>query len=215
MIRLILALAVFLVPLSARADYFVWQDPDSGLTASFPDTWNVVHNQKPGDVLTIIAPSANDQPICKIRVTEDRRYVIFPPEYGRDVQKVAVSYPFWQKYLGEYDGYNLYRVYDGAGFGRWHASYALASYTTHSGTVIQQRRGIMFASLYNDKLYILECSSLSHAYERWAGQFQDIVKSVDFKKAYHEKVTGEYADFLNDAQLYFWSQTGPDGTVGY
>lgn len=206
---------IVLFPAAARADYFHWRDPESGLTITFPDTWNQQNNRKPEDKLTVMAPSDNDQPVCKVKVTDDRRYVIFPPELGRDVQKTAVSVPFWKDYLGEYDGYNLSRVYDGAGLGRWHASYALASYKTHLGTAQQTRRAIMFASLYNDKLYILECSSLNHAYERWAPMFQSIVKSVDFKKAYHELKIGDYANFLKGADLYFWSQTGPDGTIGY
>jgi hypothetical protein len=211
-----IVLSVFCVlPSAARADYYLWRDADSGLTISFPDTWKVQNNAKPDDIITVMGPSDNDQPVCKVTVHDDRRYVIFPPEYGRDVQKVAVSTPFWKQYLGEYDGYDLNRVYDGGGLGRWHASYALASYKAHLGTVMQTRRAIMFASLYNDKLYILECSSLNHAYEAWAPMFQSIVKSVDFKKAYHELPIGEYANFLKGADLYFWSQTGPDGTVGY
>lgn len=215
MIRFLILSLLVLTPTVARADYFLWKDPKSGLTISFPDTWEVVHNQKPDEVITVIGSSVHDNPVCKVAVNDDKRFVIFPAEYGRDVQKVAVSAPFWDKYLAQYEGYNLDRVYDGAGLGRWHASYALASYTTHSGTVLQVRRGIMFASLYNDKLYTLECSSLNHAYEAWAPAFKDIIKSVDFKKAYHEFPTGEYANFLKGADQYFWSQSAPDGTVAY
>lgn len=215
MIRFLMAVLILMMPVSAQADYFVWQDAKSGLTMSFPDTWNVVHNQKPEDILTIIAPSDHDQPVCKVRVHPDKRFVIYPPDFGRDVQKTAVSAPFWDSYLAQYEGYQLDRVYDGAGLGRWHASYALASYSTHSGTVMQTRRAIMFASLYNDKLYALECSTLNHAYEKWAVSFKDIVKSIDFKKAYHEFPTGEYANFLKGADHYFWSQSAPDGTTAY
>lgn len=209
-------LTVFLLlPLSARADYFVWRDPGSGLSISFPDTWKVLSSKKPDEILTVMAPSDNAQPVCKVKVRDDRRYVIFPAGYGKDVQNVAVSVPFWKQYLGEYDGYNLARVYDGAGFGRWYASYAIGGYKVMNGTVLQLRRSLMFASLYNDKLYILECSALNHAYDEWAMMFQSVVKSVDFKKAHHEFPIGEYANFLKGADLYFWSQTGPDGTIGY
>lgn len=212
---LLILIAASILPLQAQADYFVWRDPASGLSISFPDTWKVLSSQKSDEILTIMAPSDNAQPTCKVKVRDDRRYVIFPAEYGRDVQNVAVSVPFWKQYLADYDGYNLARVYDGAGFGRWYASYAVGGYKAHSGSVAQLRRALMFASLYNDKLYILECSALSHAYEDWAMMFQSVVKSVDFKKAYHEFPIGEYANFLKGADLYFWSQTGPDGTVGY
>ncbi|MCB1530053.1 MAG: hypothetical protein KDJ42_03475 [Alphaproteobacteria bacterium] len=215
MFRILLLITVLFYASPARADYFLWEDQKSGLTISFPDTWKVQSNRNPDDIFTVMAPSENDQPVCKVKVREERRYVIYPPKFGSDVQKVAVSAPFWEQYLGEYSGHNLSNVYDGAGLGRWFASYALASYATYSGNVLQHRRALMFASLYNDKLYILECSTLNHAYEDWRVIFQSIVKSIDFKKAYNENVTGYYANFLKGADHYFWSQTDPVGTAGY
>jgi len=73
----------------------------------------------------------------------------------------------------------------------------------------------MFASLYYDTLYIIECSSLNHAFENWQKNFQSIIKSVDFKKIMHEHKHGHYDNFLKDADMYFWTQTGPDGTISY
>lgn len=206
---------LFFVATPAKADYFVWKDEKTGLSITFPDTWKVQSNLHPDTILTIMAPSDYDQPVCKVNVTPDKRYTIFPARYGDAVQRVAVSKPFWKSYLGNYDTQNIDNVYDGAGLGRWFASYALASYTQRFGTVMQTRRAIMFASLYNDKLYVVECSALNHAYERWALDFKSVIKSVDFKKAYHELPHGEYANFLKNSELYFWAQPGPEGTTGY
>ena len=200
----------------AKADYFVWEDPKSGLTMSFPDTWQrQTLREGAGEVLRIVAPSQNDDPVCTINVTDDKRYTIFPADYGDGVQRTAVSIPFWKSYMANYDDYTIGRVFDGAGLGRWRASYAFASYDKRAGTAYQQRRGIMFASLYNDKLFIVECSSLAHAYETWGPNFRSVIKSIDFKKMYHEHMVGEYADFLKDADLNFWSQTGLEGTIAY
>jgi hypothetical protein len=148
-------------------------------------------------------------------VTDDKRFQIFPADYGDAVQRTAVSIPFWKDYMGRYDDYTIDRVFDGGGLGRWRASYAFASYGKRAGTAYQQRRGIMFASLYYDKLYIVECSSLNHAYEAWGANFRSIIKSIDFKKMYHEHLVGDYANFLRDADLNFWAQTGPEGTISY
>lgn len=211
---LILA-AVLIFPTAAKADYFVWKDEKTGLAITFPDTWKMQNNVGDNTILTVMGSSYNDQPVCKVDVKDDKRYTIFPAKYGADIQKIAVSTPFWEKYLAQYDEYNLGTVYDGAGLGRWYASYALASYNRHFGTVIQQRRAIMYASLYRDKLYVIECSALDHAYERWEGDFRGIIKSVDFDKAYHEVPTGEYANFLEEAETFFWSQTSPLGTTAY
>lgn len=185
------------------------------MSMTFPDTWKVQPNRRPGDKLTVMAPSDFDQPLCTLSTMEDRRYTIFPVDYGRDVQQAAVSVDFWHTYLNRYSGHKIGKVVDGAGLGRWHASYATAAYTQMFGSVLQQRKALMFASLYNDTLYILECSSLAHAYDDWVFPFQSIIKSVDFKKAYHELPTGEYANFLSKARRYFWSQTSPVGTTAY
>lgn len=211
----IVVCSFFLAVKPAVADYFLWQDPSSGLTVTFPDTWKTQNNRGVNDVLTVSAPSNGDDPTCKIEVSEDKRYMIYPVDFGDAVQREAVSIPFWKSYMANYDEYAIDKVYDGGGLGRWLASYALGSYSKRDGTAYQQRRGIMFASLYNGKTYIVECSSLNHAYERWDNDFRSIIKSIDFKKAYHERAVGDYHDFLKEADLYFWAQTGLEGTVAY
>lgn len=213
--RLFLFIFLLCFPLTAKADYFLWQDSGSGLTVTFPDTWKTQTNRSPSDILSVAAPSNGDDPTCKIKVSDDKRYVIYPPDFGDAIQREAVSIPFWKNYMAHYDDYAIDRVYDGGGLGRWLASYAFASYSKRDGTAHQQRRGIMFASLYNDKMYIVECSALNHGYDRWDNDFRSIIKSIDFKKAYHEHPIGEYHDFLKKADMYFWAQTGPEGTVGY
>jgi hypothetical protein len=214
-LRLLPLIALLLFPTAAKADYFVWKDEKTGMTATFPDTWKTVNNLHPETILTIMGPAEKDQPVCKINVRDDKRFTIYPARYGDAVQRVAVSTGFWRSYMGNYDDYTIDRVYDGAGLGRWFASFALGSYSQRFGTAMQTRRAIMYASLYNDKLYVLECSTLNHAYERWAADFKGIIKSVDFKKAYHELPHGEYANFLKESELYFWAQTGPEGTTAY
>ena len=215
--RLFLFLLLFVVslPFNAKADYFLWQDPKSGLTVTFPDTWKKQNNRNPDDVLTIAGPSGGKNPVCTIKVSDDKRYVIYPPHFGDAVQREAVSIPFWKSYMGLYDDYTIDKVFAGAGLGRWRASYALGSYDKRDGTAYQQRRAIMFGSLYNDKLFVVECSSLNHGYEVWEKDFRSIIKSIDFKKSYNERSIGEYDNFLNDVELYFWSQTDSKGTVRY
>lgn len=213
--KALILLAVLTFPTVAKADYFVWQDEKTGLSLTFPDTWKIQSSGKPDTILTVAGPSDTDKPTCKIEVRDDKRYTIYPTRYGDAVQKVAVSTDFWKAYLGQYDKYNLGKVVDGAGLGRWFASYSLASYSNRFGTVHQSRSAVMFASLYYDKLYVVECSSLDFAYDRWAADFRGIIKSVDFKKAFHELSTGEYANFLDDAEMYFWAPQGPEGTTAY
>ncbi len=219
MIRIFIFIAVLSLPLiasqQALADYFLWEDKDTGLTVTFPDTWKKQINSNPDDILTIMAPSATGNPMCKIKAVEDKRYAIYPAEYGRAVQKDAVSTAFWHSYMANYDDYTLNSVYDGGGLGRWLASYAFATYNMRAGSAYQLRRSVMFASLYHDTLYTVECSALNHEYDKWDNNFRSVIKSIDFKKAFHERSTGDYDDFLKKANHYFWAQTGPEGTVNY
>lgn len=217
MLRLILATVVLCAPSLARADYFVWQDVKTGLSLSYPDTWEMKNNTNPTTIATIMGPSGpnNGQPVCKVSTMEDRRYTMYPAEYGDAVQKVAVSMPFWKEYLARYDDYTIGSVYNGASLGRWFASYALASYNVRFGTAYQARRGVMYASLYGPTMYVVECSALEHDYERWDADFRGIIKSIDFKKAYHELPSGEYANFLDEAEQFFWAPQGPRGTTAY
>ena len=61
----------------AKADYFVWEDPKTGMSLSFPDTWDITNNQDPGDVVTVAAPSGRANSICSISSNEDKLYAIF------------------------------------------------------------------------------------------------------------------------------------------
>jgi hypothetical protein len=214
-LRLFIFIVVLALPSVAKADYFVWQDEKTGLSITFPDTWKMQNNAGDDTILTVRGSSDTEQPVCTVDAVPDKRYTIFPARYGDEVQKVAVSRPFWGKYLARYNEYRLGTVVDGAGLGRWFASYALASYSRNFGTVLQSRQAILFASLYRDTLYVVECSALAHGYKNWEPDFRGIIKSVDFKKAYHELPTGEYENFLKDAEAYFWAQSGPEGTVAY
>jgi len=189
---------LFLFPVAAaKADVYVWKDPESGMTMSYPDTWQKVSNQDPDTVITVLAPTASDEAMCKVRVSPDARYVIFPPRYSSAVQKVAYSSDFWKEYLyGQYTDVMIHQVKDQAGLGRGFASYMLSTYTTQ-GEDAALKTSIGFATLYYDNAYVLECSALAGAFENWLGMFQSIAKSVDFEKAHHELVIGNFEDFLN------------------
>jgi len=184
-----------------RADYFVWQDVNTGLSFSFPDTWRMVNNSKPDDLLTVMAPSGRGQAICRVRQREDGRYKIFPYRYDSNIQKIAYSFEFWKQYLSEYSDYEIYGYHDGSGLGRGYAGYAVAGYSSAVPGPLMDRKALMFASLYHDKLFILECSSHKDAFDRWREMFVSIAGSIDFMKTHNEVITGNYRNFITDPYL--------------
>lgn len=182
---------------SANAEIFYWQDDGSKASVVYPDTWRIVHNQKPDDVLTIMAPSDNAFPMCRLRVREDRRHVIYPQRYSKNIQHIDYSSDFWQDYVGEFRAANLGAVHDNAGLGKGFGSYADISFISDAGPKMQ-RRGVAFVSLYRDKAYIFECSAEASSYEQWHGSFMKIASSIDFRKEIYEFPGGNYRHFLAD-----------------
>ncbi len=208
--NVVLAAALFIAPVShASAEVFVWQDPATHLSLSYPDGWRQVSNQQPDDVWTVEAPGENDFASCRMRVRDDRRYVIYPRRFADEIQRVHFGRAFWDSYVGAFDNPVIHYMYDDAGLGDGYAGLIDVSYEANTaGTV--QKRGIVFAAVYNDKDYIVECSAEAQAYERWHDAFLSVVKSVDFFDAYHYNTTGEYRPFLNDRQLRIHGRKGVD-----
>ena len=202
-----LVLICFLLTISfvgqAKADYFVWRDAVSNLTVTFPDTWKILNNQQSDTVLTAMAPSGRGHAQCVVRTRVDERYMIYPSRFSEAIQKVDFSLPFWEKYLGQYENAELYSVQNAAGLGRGFAGYAIAGYDSAVPGPYMKRKGLMFASLYNGDVYILECSSHKDAFADWKTLFLSIADSVDFKKAHHQFTTGHYRRFLDDPGIEF------------
>lgn len=186
---------------AARADYFVWQDSDTGLKLTFPDTWKVVNNADDNDLITVMAPAGRGMAQCRARNGFDHRYDIFPPRYDRSIQKIDFSFDFWDNYLNEFQNHEIYNVQNGTGLGRGFAGYAIAGYDGALPGPMMRRKALMFASLYHDRFYVLECSSHKDAFASWKGLFLSIAGSVDFKKQHYEMMTGNYRTFLNDPPI--------------
>lgn len=187
----------------ARADYFVWKDDKMGLSVSYPDTWGMASTKQPDDIFAVVPPTQSDDAVCRIRVREDKRFMIYPPNMAKDVQEVAVSQDFWDSYLNGFDNYELYGYTDGAGLGRGHGSFAVTGYDGNGYGEIGPRRGIAVASIYFGKIYIADCSAKAQAFAKWQPQFLSMIGSIDFAKAHHELWTGEYRNFFADPGLQF------------
>lgn len=194
---------------SAAAEVFKWQDPQTKLSITFPDDWRRIGNQQPDDIVTIAAPGANDHAECRIRVREDRRFVIYPRDFADSIQRVNYSFDFWEKYIGAFDGAVINEVRDNGGLGNAFASWADVSFIAPGATKVQ-KRGIMFAGVYNDHAYIYECSAENEAFMKWYHPFLSVLKSVDMRPEYTANVNGHYRDFQNDPVLRIYGERPVD-----
>ncbi len=191
----VLALTVMTAP--ASAEVFFWEDAETNMSFTYPDRWTPMHNQRTDDIYAVQAPSVNDHAICRLRVREDKRFIIYPEYLDKHVAKIQYSWAFWNDYLGEYDDVTIETVSDNyTGFGRGFGSYAAARYTNAVGPKMD-KRALMIAALYNGKAYIMECSAEIHAYHKWHQSFLSVVKSVDFRKEINEAKNGYYRNFYD------------------
>ncbi|MCF8495840.1 MAG: hypothetical protein K9G62_04140 [Alphaproteobacteria bacterium] len=196
-----LTAALSLTALSAGAEVrAVWEDTKTHASFSVPDTWRMIQNQKPDDLATFAAPGNHEYAQCRLRSREDRRFLVYPVQFSANVQRTALSDDFWEGYLAEYGPYTINALEDNAGLGRGFGSYVDASYETVYGPKMQ-RRGLIYASTYNGKTYVLECSTEASSFEKWRPAFLGVVSSVDFRKEINEFRAGYYRPFLKDRPL--------------
>lgn len=201
-----LAFALLLVMMgttAAQAETFVWQDAKTGVTLSFPDTWRIINNQKTDDLVTIIGPSQQDTPMCRLRARQDQRYTVYPVWYSAPVQHVAYNEDFWTDYLNDYDYPTVHSYRDDAALGRAFASMTMASFAMPNDTAKPRtmRTGQMWAGVYYNTAYVLDCSSTAASFADWQPDFLSIAKSVDTRKIIHELLIGDYRNFINDGHL--------------
>lgn len=194
----------------ARADYVVWQDAENGALLSYPDTWKMMNNQQPDDVITLSLPSGDDRASCRVRAREDRRFVIYPNRYRDEVRDLNFTQDFWKDYTASYDNVSMIRQQNEAGLGQGFASMTLISFTTPPSDVpagaavvdgqpySESRAGLMAVTNYGDKVYVAECASTSASYPKYHTSFLSFFKTIYFKPAYSVTKVGYYRNFLKD-----------------
>lgn len=190
---------------SARADLAVWREVGSKMTLSFDDRWGMVSNQNPGDVLTLRVPDRSahghyDFAGCKVNITEDGRFKIYPRRNAGAIQRTAYSKNYWRQYLGLYDNVAFHSGGDNRGLGDGFASMIAFSFDSYKGARVR-KRGLAFVSNYRNKVYHVECSAEESVYPRWHNAFLNVIKSVDFHDGTNFAITGYYRDFLQDKTL--------------
>lgn len=193
----------------AHAEIFQWGNQGVTTTLTFPDTWRRVSDQQPDDVITILAPGT-DNAMCRMRVNEDRRAVIYPRDYARTVQHINYSQDFWNGYAGQLGPSNINSVTNDAGVGRAFASWADISFVTYDG---KQMRAMAYGGVYHDHSYVFECSSTAESYANWEKYFLSVLKSVDMRPEYMTSVNGNYRDFQNDPKLKIHGKWDKDLTL--
>ncbi len=184
------------------------------MSLTVPDSWHMVHNQKPDDILTFIAPSDGAFPLCRMRARQDRRFVIYPQRYSRSIQHLYYSDAFWEAYAGEFLEGEVTLASDNAGLGRGRGSFAEITFIPDAAPKVQ-RKGVVFASLYRDKAYILECSVEASVYKSWLPAFLSVAKSVEFRSEIAQLPGGQYKKLQGASGVRIEGRRDIDAYYGY
>ena len=188
--------AVMAFPVIGHADIFVWQNQEEDVSLTFPDSWAIVSNLEHDEVLRIKAPAVTgkfEDAECRLRVEEDGRFKMHPVSHSGALQREHFGIEFWDDYVAEYKHAGIHLVKNNVGIGRGFASMADITYEGF-GEPKAIRRAVVFASHYDNRLHLFECSSEQAAFEKWYPSFMGILKSVDFKPMVPFE-RGYYRDF--------------------
>lgn len=199
----------FLSTQSAHAENFRWQDAQTHLALTYPEDWRSIANRQPDDILTLAAPDAANDALCRVRVREDRRYVIYPRKDARALQHLAYSRTFWDNYMGSYKDARLDSVQDDVGLGSAAASAAQWSFESEIPAA-PRKQAMGMAGLYNDKGFIIDCSAAQNVFQTFKPQFAAIIDSVEMRAAYAPMPGGSYRDFRKDAPIRIHGRTPRD-----
>lgn len=184
---------------TARAEVLVWNDPQFGISVTFPDTWAQGLAHRDYERLKVIAPSGNDKVKCSLSAKKDQRYLIYPQSFMQEIINKERGKDFWLGHLSDYENIDIHRIMEDKGLGDGDATYATADYIKHDGVSPVQTRAFMFAGLYYDIAVIYHCEAPVQMYAQWQPEFAKIMSTIDYKKMYNEHITGHYRDdFLHE-----------------
>lgn len=194
LIRLFVLSFLLLLPLSAKADVFVYEDPDYDFKIMFPDDWRRMVAS--GEERFKIRPMhGEDKVSCAINVVKDGRLTIYPKKYMQTAVALTLDDSFW-KYdvLPDYTNYKVMTFYAPAGLGQGYAT--SLQWVWHDG--VDPMRAMSTAAIYGDMLYRFTCMATVAAFDKWQPQFGSIFDDIRLTEKYVPYATGYYRNFLAD-----------------
>jgi hypothetical protein len=204
--RYIFALFLLVLTMPAKAEVFVWTDPQFDITMAFPDNW-MRQTQTPDDLrLHILAPQGQDHASCRVFASDDGRFLYVPPSAQHKVSAFVQDTNAARSLIDSRLGYNDVRLvgYQNIGaLGKGPATVAVAQYTKSWGGNTYPMQSIHFAGYMNGLETVFHCEALQQSFGRWHTIFMNMVKSFDFPAQYTSHRHSYYRDFMADGYVFF------------
>ena len=178
--HIFLFLLFVFISLPARAEVFVWSDPQFGMTMSFPDDW-MRQTQTPDDMrLYIRAPQGQDHAACRVFANKDGRFLYVPASAQHEVSAFVQDTKAAQALLNgrlEYNNVRLVGYQNIGGLGKGPATVAVAQYTKDWNGKSYDMQSIQFGGYVNGIESAFHCEALQQSFARWHPLFMNMVKS--------------------------------------
>lgn len=202
---------------SAKAEVFVWDDPEYDISMTFPHGWRVQHNVNTDVRIHILAPQGRDYAACTVTARRDGRFAMYPDRYIQRVNSIVFDTKGLVEHLNLTERGNVKLIHrtDDAGFGRAPAVYAEADYTKDLSIKGFRMRSMMFATLQGDKYMVFECEAAVRNWPYWVPVFLNIAKSVDFPTRQPSVPNGGYRRFQDDGSIMLSVDNNKNGTIAY
>lgn len=201
----VLAFALCILAVPARAEVFVWVDPVYDIHVTFPDNWMRQANLDDDLRFSILAPQGADHAACRLYASTDGRFMDAPPEAGQDVSALVFNNEALLDEMvrrGDVRDATVAEFVPHATLGRGAATLSYIDFRKVWAGGLYDMRAMVFGSQYHGRRFTMSCESLAGAWEIWQPVFKSIVKSVDFPPAFTVWPNGYYRPFQNEGSVY-------------
>jgi len=199
---------------AARAEMFVWQDPQHDIQVTFPDNWMRQANLDDHVRLHVLAPQGADHAACRLTVETDGRFMDAPASAQIEVS----SFVFTQRELQEavYDRPDTTRVQvtgyrEPASLGAGAAGYAEVSFYKYWQTRPYAMKAMVLGSQQRGRRLIMTCEALASGFDRWKPVMQGIMQSITFPSGFAIEANGLYRRFQDDGRVQLPLNRSSDG----
>jgi len=200
----------------AKAEVFVWQDPEFNINFVYPDLWREQFNAHPDVKLHVMAPQGRDYAACKITAKQDKRFMMYPVRYTQRVNSIVFSADNLRQHYIEKEHLSLIRREDSVALGKADAVYAEVRFVGKYGPRAIPMQSLAFATLYGDMYLVFECEAAAQNWPYWHPIFMNMAKSIDFPLWQDMNAHGFYPyDFMNEGDILLSTDNAKTGTLRY
>lgn len=199
---------------SARAEVFVWKDPQYDIKVTFPDNWMRQANLDDDLRLFILGPQGMDHAACRLYASHNGQFMDAPASAGQQVAAFVFDGNEIAREMYMRPDTSMVRLasYTPNGtLGRAAAAMAQVDFQKTWGGQQYPMRALVLATQYYGNHILMSCETLASAWPQWETTMKGIFKSVDFPSAFAAQPYGLYRNFLHDGQIYLPLNRRGDG----